>query len=163
MPEAKEPTEPAPAYQALREKIELCGVGFKYPNRDEYAVSGLSLTLRRGEMLAVLGENGSGKTTLVKLILGMLPAAEGEVLFDCISVKELDIQALCRGVSVVAQDFVRYQLTPRDNIAVSDADRAADDASVSAALRSVGPEPPLDTPGLDGELGTAFGGGDISG
>ena len=151
------------AYDGLHEKIELCGLSFKYPNAEEYALRDVNLTLRRGEKLAVLGENGSGKTTLTKLLLGMIPPDSGTVRYDGTPVQALDREAFRKTVSAVAQDFIKYKLTLRENVAISDVSRLDDDAAIITALQDAGLGEWLDRAGLDSELGNEFGGSDISG
>ncbi len=150
-------------YSGLCEKIEVRHLRFKYTNAQEFALRDVSFTLRRGEKLAVLGENGSGKTTLTKLLVGMLPASGGEVLYDGVPVQSLDRASFRKTVSAVAQNFIQYKLTLRENIAMSDTARMSDDAAISEALRGAGLGALLDSVGLDTELGNAFGGSDISG
>ena len=150
-------------YTGLQDEIKLDGVGFRYPNREDFAVHDVSLTLRRGEKIVILGENGSGKTTLIKLLLGMFPPDEGQILYDGSNVDTFSRASHLNTVSAVAQDFVRYNLTLRENVAMSDTSHLDDDSAIADALRAVGLDDLLKSPGLDGELGSSFGGGDISG
>ena len=150
-------------YDGLHEKIELRGISFKYPNAEKDALQDISFTLSRGEKLAVLGENGSGKTTLTKLLLGMLSPDRGAVLYDGAPVQSLNREDFRKTVSAVAQNFIQYKLTLRENIAISDVSRLGDDAAISEALRTAGLGEWLKSAGLDTELGNEFGGSDISG
>ena len=150
-------------YDGLKDEITLQNLSFRYPNAEEYAVSGVSFTLRRGEKLAILGENGSGKTTLTKLLLGMLPPDSGAVLYDGKPASALNRDQLRRTVSAIAQTFTRYELTLRENVAMSDPTRMNDDNAIISALQNSGLGDLLDEIGLDTELGNAFGGSDISG
>jgi ATP-binding cassette subfamily B protein len=150
-------------YGGLRDQIELRNVSFKYPNTNEYAVHNVSLTIPKGKKIAVLGENGSGKTTLTKLLLGLLPVSDGTILYDGGDVNTLDKTSFYRTVSAVSQNFVRYTLPLRENIAMSDVDRLNDDTAIESALRDAGLSELLDNVGLDAELGNAYGGADISG
>jgi len=150
-------------YTGLSGEIELRNISFKYPNAEECAIDGISLTIRKGEKIAVLGENGGGKTTLTKLLLGLLPVSDGEVLYDGLDVDSLDKPAFYRTVSAVSQDFVRYTLPLRENIAMSDIERLQDDTAIEAALRDAGLADLLEAKGLDAELGNAYGGSDLSG
>ena len=159
----EESTPTGEAYGGLKREITLQNLSFRYPNCEEYAVYDVSLTLRRGEKLAILGENGSGKTTLTKLLLGMLPVDNGDVLYDGRPVESLNRDEFRRTVSAIAQTFTRYELTLRENISMSDTDRMNDDAAIIAALQSSGLGDLLAGAGLDTELGNAFGGSDISG
>ena len=150
-------------YPGLRDEIELRGVCFKYPGSEKYAVNDASLEIRKGEKIAILGENGSGKTTLAKLILGLYPCEAGAVLYDGVSVEDLDKADFYKTVSAVAQNFTQYKLPLRENIAMSGIDKLYDDEKIKDALNSAGLDGLLEKTGLDGELGAAFGGSEISG
>jgi ABC-type multidrug transport system fused ATPase/permease subunit len=159
------PAEPSGGmvYNGLQDKIEVRGVRFRYPNAEGDAVWDLSLTIRKGEKIAILGENGSGKTTFTKLLLGLLPVSSGEILYDGVNVDDLEKNSFHRTLSAVSQNFVRYTLPLRENIAMSDVERINDDAAIEAALCDAGLGELLDEAGLDTELGNAYGGADVSG
>ncbi len=103
--------------------IELQDVSFRYPGRDTWAIRHLSLTIAPGEKLALVGENGAGKSTLIKLLLRLYEPTEGTIRFGGIDVRELDVEALRARLGAVFQDFVRYQLTAGENIALGDVSR----------------------------------------
>ena len=151
------------SYDGLKDEITLQNLSFRYPSCEDFAVKNVSLTLKRGERLAILGENGSGKTTLTKLLLGMLPPGSGAVLYDGKPASALNRDQLRRTVSAIAQTFTRYELTLRENVAMSDPTRMNDDVAIISALQNSGLGDLLDEIGLDTELGNAFGGSDISG
>ncbi|MDR0490812.1 MAG: ABC transporter ATP-binding protein/permease [Oscillospiraceae bacterium] len=150
-------------YPGLGGKIEVRNLSFKYPNAEKYALSDLSLEICKGEKIAILGENGSGKTTFTKLLLGMYLPTKGQVLYDGTDVAVFDATTFRKTVSAIPQNFAQYKLPLRENIAMSDTGSVDDNAKIIEALRSAGLAYLLDTTGLDGELGTAFGGGEISG
>ena len=79
-----------PKLQERIEAIEVKNVDFRYPHSQKLSVRGASLTIRRGEVISLIGVNGSGKTTLVKLILGIYNPAQGEVLYNGIDLEGLD-------------------------------------------------------------------------
>ncbi|MGY4386288.1 ATP-binding cassette subfamily B protein [Pedobacter sp. UYP24] len=93
-------------------------VGFQYVNSDRWANRHLSFTLSPGEKLALVGENGAGKTTLVKLLARLYDPTEGQILLDGIDLKEYDLAELRMHVGVIFQDYLRYQMTFAQNIAV---------------------------------------------
>jgi ATP-binding cassette subfamily B protein len=93
-------------------------VSFRYPDSEKYAIRNLSFHLNAGEKLALVGENGAGKTTLVKLLARLYEPSEGRILLDGIDLREYDLAGLRANVGVIFQDFFRYQLNVRDNIAV---------------------------------------------
>lgn len=93
-------------------------VGFKYNNSDHFANRHLSFILAAGEKLALVGENGAGKTTLVKLLARLYDPVEGRILLDGYDLREYDLAELRRNVGVIFQDYIRYQMTAAQNIAV---------------------------------------------
>lgn len=140
-PRLRVSSSPRPFPTTLREGYVFDGVGFRYPGAKAWAVRGLSLTVRAGETLALVGENGAGKTTLVKLLTRLYDPDEGRVLLEGHDLREYDLEALRANVGVIFQDFVRYHLSAADNIAVGRID-ARDDAAriVDAARRSLADE-----------------------
>ncbi len=120
------------------ERIELTGVSFRYPDQDECAVLGIDLVLRRGEVIALVGENGSGKTTLAKLICGLYLADDGAVGWDGVDVRTVGQDELMSRVAVVLQDPTRWPMTARNNVRIGRLDRPDPDgaALTDAALGS---------------------------
>ncbi|MEN6398946.1 MAG: ABC transporter ATP-binding protein [Rectinema sp.] len=99
------------------EKLELANVSFTYEGRDRPAVDKVSFELKRGERLLVIGPVGSGKSTLAKIIAGLLPAAEGQVLVNGIPLGEIDPADWSRLVGYVPQEALLFSGTIEDNIA----------------------------------------------
>ena len=97
-------------------------VGFRYHNSDKWANRHLNFTLQAGEKLALVGENGAGKTTLVKLLARLYDPTEGRILLDGIDLREYDIMDLRRNTGIIFQDFLRYQMSFAQNIAVGNID-----------------------------------------
>ncbi|RKR80651.1 ATP-binding cassette subfamily B protein [Mucilaginibacter gracilis] len=93
-------------------------VGFKYQNAERWANRHLSFTLKPGEKLALVGENGAGKTTLVKLLARLYDPTEGRITLDGHDLKEYDLAELRLQTGIIFQDYLRYQLTLSQNIAV---------------------------------------------
>ncbi|MDH3246113.1 MAG: ABC transporter ATP-binding protein/permease, partial [Saprospiraceae bacterium] len=102
----------------IREGFRFHGVGFKYPESDNWAVRNVSFTLHPGEKLALVGENGAGKTTLVKLLARLYDPTEGTITLDGIDIREYDLASYRRAIGVIFQDYVKYYFTARENIAV---------------------------------------------
>jgi ATP-binding cassette, subfamily B, bacterial len=99
-------------------------VSFKYVNadKDRWAIRHLNFTLPSGEKLALVGENGAGKTTLVKLLARLYDPTEGRILLDGRDLREYNLTELRKNVGVIFQDYIRYQMTVSQNIAVGDID-----------------------------------------
>jgi len=113
--------------------IEFKDVDFNYPNQEQAALRGVSLKIRAGEHIAILGRVGSGKTTLEKLILGLYQPTSGAVLVDGIDLRQLDPAELRRNVGYVPQDVTLFYGSLRDNLTLSAT--GADDAAVLRAAQ----------------------------
>jgi ATP-binding cassette subfamily B protein len=123
--------------QPIREGFVFDDVGFRYPDTERWAVRHLSFTLHAGEVLALVGENGAGKTTLVKLLTRLYDPVEGRILLDGHDLREYDLNALRGNMGVIFQDFVRYNLSAGDNIAVGKITERDDQGRIErAAMRS---------------------------
>jgi len=91
---------------------------FVYPGTERRVLSHFNFTLRPGERVALIGENGQGKTTIVKLITRLYDPTEGQILLDGVDLREYDLGDLHAAIGVIFQDFMRYEMTARENIAV---------------------------------------------
>src|SRR5229473_761207 len=98
--------------------FEFRNVSFRYPGTSRLVLNSLDFHLHAGERVALIGENGEGKTTLVKLMTRLYDPTEGEVLLDGVDLREYDLEDLYREIGVIFQDFMRYEMTARENIAV---------------------------------------------
>jgi ATP-binding cassette subfamily B protein len=118
-------TRPATSLSApdRPETIEVDNVTFAYPGQDTAAVRGVTLTLRRGEVLALVGENGSGKTTLSMLIAGLYTPTGGVIRWDGVDLARADPASAHRQVAVIMQAPARWPLTARENITIGRPDR----------------------------------------
>ena len=95
-------------------------MSFRYPGSLQPALKNVSLHLKPGEKLAIVGENGSGKTTLIKLLTRLYTPDEGRILLDGLDLQEWDIEILHKRIGVIFQNFVHYQFTVGENIGVGD-------------------------------------------
>lgn len=119
------------------DEIRLDEVVYQYPGKDEPAVAGVSLALRRGEILAIVGENGSGKSTLAKLITGILLADKGRVCWDGVDLADADPDAVWKRTALVPQNFACWPLRARENITLGQP-RTFDDGPVWDVVDAVG-------------------------
>ncbi len=151
----------APVPRPIREGFEFRDVGFKYPGSERWAVRNLSFTLRAGEKIALVGENGAGKTTLVKLLGRLYDPDEGVILLDDVDLRDYDVTSLHRTIGVIFQDFVRYDLLMRENIAVGEIEHVEDKSKLEdAAGRSLAADVVRKLPlGYEQMLGRRFEGG----
>ncbi|MBI5183276.1 MAG: ATP-binding cassette domain-containing protein, partial [Nitrospinae bacterium] len=120
------------------DRIEYKDVSFRYPSRDEMVLKGINLTVRKGEVLAIIGPSGEGKTTMVDLLLRFYDPSEGKILIDSVDICEFSLKSVRRQIALVSQDIFLFNDTIRNNIrygdpAASDEDvmRAAESAYVS--------------------------------
>jgi ABC-type multidrug transport system fused ATPase/permease subunit len=124
-------TRPAAGLPAR--SIEFRDVRFAYPGSARPVLDGFSLRIPAGSSLAIVGQNGAGKTTLAKLLCRLYDPQRGAVLADGVDLRELDLDAWRARTAAVFQDYIRYELPLRDNVAPG-SDRAASEADVLAAL-----------------------------
>lgn len=133
-PRVVTPAQPAPIPRPLRQGIHFADVEFTYPGSERKALAGIDLELRPDEITALVGANGSGKTTLVKLLCRLYDPDAGRVTLDGTDLRRFDVVALRRQMSVIFQDFARYQMTAGENIRVGDATWPAGATETQAAL-----------------------------
>jgi ATP-binding cassette, subfamily B, bacterial len=107
-----------PAPKPITRGFEFRNVSFAYPGTNRRVLSNFNFTLSPGERIALIGENGQGKTTVVKLITRLYDPTEGEILLDGVDLREYDLADLHAEIGVIFQDFMRYEMTARENIAV---------------------------------------------
>lgn len=141
--------------------LEFRNVSFAYPGAGENALSNISLQIRPGESLALVGENGSGKTTLIKLLTRLYEPTEGTILLDGLPLQDWDVEALRQRTGVIFQDFGRYQFSVGENIGAGDV-RHIDDAERWAQAADTGMAAPFIDAMPDGyetQLGRWFKGG----
>lgn len=101
--------------------IKLENVSFKYPTADVEVLKELNLTVRLGEVLAIVGDNGAGKSTLVKLLSGIYQPTKGKVIIGGMDTAKTKPESIYQGISAVYQKYKCYQMTLKDNIMISDA------------------------------------------
>lgn len=146
--------------------IRFNNVSFSYPGGTGNAVKGLNLEIKKGELIALVGENGAGKSTLIKLLLRFYDAQEGSVSVGGLDVKEMDPEILRSRIGVLFQDYANYELTVRENIMMGWPYDEVDDKKIRKALKdSHSDEVVRKMPkGLDSKVGRLFEGGhDLSG
>ena len=146
--------------------IEFDRVTFTYPGGTEPAVADLSLHIRSGELVALVGENGAGKSTLVKLLLRFYDPDQGSVRVGGVDLKDVDPETLRSRIGVLFQDYASYEFSVRENVVMGRPDGPVDDVRVVEALRDARSEWLLKKmpKGLDSKVGRLFEGGhDLSG
>ncbi len=111
-----------PAPRPIRAGFEFRNVSFSYPGTDRYVLRDFNFVFVPGERIALIGENGEGKTTVVKLITRLYDVTEGQILLDGVDLRDYSIEDLHHEIGVIFQDFMRYEMTARENIVVGRVD-----------------------------------------
>ena len=142
----------------IQEGFEFVGVSFQYPNTEQTVFSNISFKLKKGEKLALVGKNGSGKTTLIKILLRFYEPTEGKILMDGVDIRHYDKAAYQQLFGAIFQDFVRYYLTARVNIAVGNIEDEYNLEKIKEAAFLSLANTVIDTlpKGYDQELGKRF-------
>jgi len=122
--------------------LEFQNVSFSYPGANQKALNNISLQIRPGQSLALVGENGSGKTTLIKLLTRLYDPSEGRILLDGLDLQDWDVEALRQRIGVIFQDFGRYQFSVGENIGAGDV-RHIDDSDRWQAAATTGMAAPF--------------------
>ena len=160
------PANPAAVPEGPVSGISFDNVSFSYPGGHGQAVENLSLQIRSGELIALVGENGAGKSTLVKLLLRFYDVQEGSIKVGGIDVKDMDPETLRSRIGVLFQDYATYELSVRENVLMGWPYGNKDDEKVMKALKDSRSEWLVKkmANGLDSKVGRLFEGGhDLSG
>jgi ATP-binding cassette subfamily B protein len=160
-PKLEEPSNPKVIRKPFRSGIVFDHVGFQYPGDDHRILEDIVLTIQPGEHVALVGENGAGKTTLAKLLCRLYDPTTGAITLDGVDLRHYATQDLRRSISVVFQDYSRYELTARENIWLGNINVPSDDQHLDPAARKAGVDPVIAqlTDGYDTLLGKSFDGG----
>lgn len=116
------------------EELSLEDVIYSYPGQEKNAVDGVSLRIKKGEIVSLLGYNGSGKSTLSKLLCGILEDYDGTIALNNKSLKEYSREDLYRYFGIGFQDFTRYSLSLKENIGLGMVERMADEEELQNAI-----------------------------
>lgn len=143
------------------EAIEFLNVSFKYPNRKEFALKNISFKIVKGESISLVGENGSGKSTLVKLLSGLYDNYEGEILINGIPIRKINKECLGSKIGVIFQDFNKYELTCKENIALGNIKLIDDSIKIWDAIDKACADKVINNlpKGIESQLGVWFSGG----
>ncbi|MET8195020.1 ABC transporter ATP-binding protein [Micromonospora sp. NPDC005222] len=137
-----EPDLPVPAgpvpITALRRGIELRDVWFRYADDHPWVLRGVNLFIPQGAVLGLVGRNGAGKSTLVKLLCRFYDPTRGEILWDGVDLRQYDPRALRERISALFQDFMHYDLSAAENVAIGDIRRLGDRDAIQEASRVAG-------------------------
>ena len=150
------PDRQVPAMAGRRApRMELEGVTFAYPGSSTNTLEDVSLVIRPKERIALVGENGAGKTTLAKLVLGLYSPCGGRIAFDGVDFEEVDPSVRQHRIAAVFQDYVRFEVTARENIAFGNLGAFEDTTAIEAAAAMSGASEVV--AGLPSSYGTVLG------
>lgn len=134
----EEPVQGTEKFYPDFDRIKLQQVCFSYPSQTDQAVSNLSFEIERNEVVVIVGNNGSGKTTLVKLLTGLYKAQQGQIYYGTQDLASLDPEEFYKHVSLVSQDFIKYELSVRENVGIGDGKNMEDTDKICKLLKQVG-------------------------
>ncbi len=148
-------SQPRPTPRPMQQGIVFEDVSFQYPTGERVVLHHIDLAIAPGQKIALVGENGSGKTTLIKLLCRLYDPTEGRVTLDGVDLREFDLVDLRREVSVIFQDYAKYNLTAEENIWLGDAAQPPDRAAITNVARQAGAHDVI--MGLKNEYDTVLG------
>jgi ATP-binding cassette, subfamily B, bacterial len=125
----------APAPTTFR-KVEVNNLSFTYPGSRQPALRDISMHIDEGEVVALVGENGSGKTTLAKMLAVLYEPDQGTISWDGVDIAAFDRAGLRRAIAIIFQDFVRYELSARDNISAGRGGEVEESDIITAARQA---------------------------
>ena len=137
-PSVVDPENPRPFPSRITEGIVFDNVNFKYSSSRKSVLNNISLSIKSGEMLALVGENGSGKTTLVKLLCRLYDPSSGTIRVDGTSIKDFRVDDHRGHIGVIFQDYAKYHLTVNENIGLGDIKNSPDDSTIRKAAEAAG-------------------------
>lgn len=147
------------------DEISLQNVNFKYDEGGKLILNNINLKIKKGEIIAIVGENGAGKTTLQKIITGMLMPNDGKVYYNGFDASRINEDSLYKGTSALFQQFGRYQLTLGENVFLGETQTKKSNEKILKCIEKSGfnLSPEKFPNKLETKLGTSFGGQDLSG
>ena len=160
-PAIHSPEQPVPVPGQNDQQIEFRDVLFSYPGGAKEAVAEVNLTIKPGEVIALVGENGSGKTTLIKLLCRLYDPDSGSITVNGIDLRSFDPVVWRKEISVIFQDYVHYYLSAGENIWIGDVEQEQDSSRIAAAATRSGADTVIQRlpSGYQTNLGHWFSGG----
>lgn len=134
--------------------IEIRNLSYRYRSQSEYALHHINLKIENDSLVAFIGMNGSGKTTLVKILSTLYKDYEGEIFFGGRELSELCVEKVRKKIGILFQDFIRYELTARENVAFGSLAKLNNSSDIESVIRDVGMDKRIQN--LDMQLGVWF-------
>ena len=129
---------PSTAVQSEQLGLSIASLSFTYPGSDQPTLKGITLTIRPGEMVALVGENGAGKTTLAKLLCRLYDPTEGQILWHGQDLRRLTLEELRSRIAVVMQDYAHFPATLRENVGWGFLPKLQEDVAINTVLEEAG-------------------------
>jgi ATP-binding cassette subfamily B protein len=151
----------APVPERLERGVLFDHVSFAYPGTERLVLDDVTLDLKAGSVVAIVGENGAGKTTLVKLLCRLYQPTRGSILVDGVELGRMPVDAWRRRLAGAFQDFFRFEFRARHSVGVGDVPRLDDEPAVRTAVDRAGADDLIGrfSAGLDTQLGATWPGG----
>ena len=161
-PQIVTPAQPKFCPPDQKQGITFKDVSFQYEGTSRQALKNISFTINPGETVALVGENGSGKTTLIKLLCRLYDPTQGQITFNGIDLRDLDVDHLRQQISVIFQDYAKYHLSAQDNIWLGNIHFPPHDQRIIDAAKQAGAHDVITQlpDGYDTMLGKLFHGGE---
>jgi len=140
-----EPVNPSPVPKILQKGIVFDHVSFRYPTGNKMVLEDISFTIRPGEKVALVGENGAGKTTLIKLMCRLYDPTAGKITIDGVNLRDFKISKLRHEISIIFQDYVRYQLSAQENIWFGNISLPENDKRINQSAKQTGAHKIIDS------------------
>lgn len=137
--------------------INIVNLSYKYKNQNKYALRNINFEVEKGNLIALVGQNGSGKSTLLKIISTLYGDYEGDIYIGDYNLKQLKPESVHKKIGILFQDFVRYQLSVKENVAVGQLEKMNEVSDIIQILSRMGVGNKIDN--LDVQLGCWFDGG----
>lgn len=134
--------------------IEIKNLSFKYKSQDNNALSNINLKIEKGNLVAFVGLNGSGKTTLIKILSTLYDDYQGDIFFGKTNLRDIDAKDARKEIGILFQDFVRYELSVKENVALGQIEKLNDNSTILQALSKTGMRNKIND--LDEQLGFWF-------
>ena len=119
--------------ERVKGEIEFCNVNFSYDGNDQKALNNVSMHIKPGETIALVGASGSGKSTIANLVPSFYSVTEGKILLDGKDIKDISLQSLRHNIALVSQDIVLFNDTVRNNIAYGNMSDSSEESIIAAA------------------------------
>ncbi|BCB02413.1 ABC transporter ATP-binding protein [Bacillus sp. KH172YL63] len=124
--------------QTASKGIEFKNVDFKYPLSDKNVLKEINFSLKPNEKIAIVGSNGSGKSTLVKCLMGLYHPTKGEIFIDGLEIREIKEESLYKKITVIFQDFIKYNLSIYENIAIGNIQDINNEEKIQKVAKATG-------------------------